>query len=194
MRFIVDAQKRTTRLPQILRAALHLFVRQGIEGTTTKDIAGRAQVAEGALYRHFKSKEELAWYLFASNMNAFTHDLLAAAMPKAGAQARLAAVIRYCCESYEKDRDLFHYLVLVEHKELQKFARTYTDPGQGVMRIIEEGQQAGEVRAGDVSLLAAVVIGALQRACVIRQAGSNRQSLADLTQDLTDLTWRAVAV
>ena len=37
--------------PRIERAALQLFVRRGLRGTTVRDIAACARVAEGTLYR-----------------------------------------------------------------------------------------------------------------------------------------------
>ena len=44
---------------RILQAALHLFARQGYDGTTTKDLANAANVAEGTLFRHFANKKAI---------------------------------------------------------------------------------------------------------------------------------------
>lgn len=46
------------------RAALPLFVAQGVDGTSIRDIARRAGLTNPALYRHFSSKEQLAASLF----------------------------------------------------------------------------------------------------------------------------------
>ena len=50
--------------PRIERAALEVFVRDGVDAATTKAIAAQAGVSEGAIYRHFRSKDELATSLF----------------------------------------------------------------------------------------------------------------------------------
>src|ERR1700704_5803480 len=42
---------------KLLRAALELFTTVGFRATTTPEIAARADVAEGTIYRHFTSKE-----------------------------------------------------------------------------------------------------------------------------------------
>jgi AcrR family transcriptional regulator len=47
------------RRQQILGAALELFARDGLHGTTTKAIADAAGISEALLYRHFAGKEEL---------------------------------------------------------------------------------------------------------------------------------------
>lgn len=46
---------------QIMEAAKELFAGQGLEGTTTRQIAERARVNEAIIFRHFPSKEDLYW-------------------------------------------------------------------------------------------------------------------------------------
>jgi len=47
------------RRQQLLKAAQKLFIRKGYRGTTTEEIARQAKVTKGALYHHFKSKEDI---------------------------------------------------------------------------------------------------------------------------------------
>jgi AcrR family transcriptional regulator len=44
---------------RILKSALKLFARQGFDGTTTRDLAEAAGVAEGTLFRHFATKKAI---------------------------------------------------------------------------------------------------------------------------------------
>src|ERR1041384_7071262 len=44
---------------RLVRAALELFTADGYEVTTTPRIAKKAGVAEGTIYRHFRSKQHL---------------------------------------------------------------------------------------------------------------------------------------
>jgi AcrR family transcriptional regulator len=44
---------------RILKSALRLFARQGYDGTTTRDLAEAAGVAEGTLFRHFANKKAI---------------------------------------------------------------------------------------------------------------------------------------
>ncbi len=44
---------------RILRAAQKLFSRQGYDGTTTRDLASAAGIAEGTIFRHFPTKKAI---------------------------------------------------------------------------------------------------------------------------------------
>jgi AcrR family transcriptional regulator len=57
---------------RILKAALQLFREKGFDGTTTKEISKRADIAEGTLFNYFATKEDLALYFFQKE----TEDLI----------------------------------------------------------------------------------------------------------------------
>jgi AcrR family transcriptional regulator len=52
-------QRRAATIAAILSAARQLFAARGFSATSIDDIAGRAGVAKGAVYHHFKSKEQI---------------------------------------------------------------------------------------------------------------------------------------
>ena len=49
---------------RIEKAAIRLFVDKGVTETSVRDIARAVDISEGALYRHFVSKDELVWAVF----------------------------------------------------------------------------------------------------------------------------------
>jgi len=51
------------RRKQLLKAAYQLFLKKGYRVTTTEEIARRAGLTKGALYHHFKSKEDMLYLL-----------------------------------------------------------------------------------------------------------------------------------
>jgi AcrR family transcriptional regulator len=67
-----DLNKEKTK-ERILKAALELFRQNGLEGTTTRQISQKAQIAEGTLFNYFKTKEDLALFFFQKE----TEDLIA---------------------------------------------------------------------------------------------------------------------
>lgn len=60
----------------IQRAALELFVQRGFHGTTVPDIATRAGVGAGTIYRYFPSKEVLVNELYRAEKTRFAHEAL----------------------------------------------------------------------------------------------------------------------
>ena len=49
---------------RIEKAAIRLFVEKGVTETSVRDIARAVDISEGALYRNFVRKDELAWAVF----------------------------------------------------------------------------------------------------------------------------------
>jgi AcrR family transcriptional regulator len=52
----------------ILHAARQMFARKGYHGTSTKELARLADVAENTLFRHFRRKEDLFWAALRSSL------------------------------------------------------------------------------------------------------------------------------
>src|SRR4029077_7258386 len=69
---------------RVERAAVELFAARGVDGVSIADIAGTAGVSQGALYRHYRGKDELATQLFADAYLRTGTDLAAirAAQPR----------------------------------------------------------------------------------------------------------------
>lgn len=53
-----------TKRKKILQTAMNLFIKKGIQSTSTASIAKEAGVATGTLFHHFKTKEELVHELY----------------------------------------------------------------------------------------------------------------------------------
>lgn len=51
----------TPKMKDILQASLELFAEKGYSNTSTKDVARAADVAEGTIFKHFASKENLLY-------------------------------------------------------------------------------------------------------------------------------------
>lgn len=63
------------RREQLLEAARKLFTEKGYRGTSTEEIAQKAGLTKGALYFHFKSKEEMLLALVRQMSQRFLHAL-----------------------------------------------------------------------------------------------------------------------
>ncbi|MCB0384337.1 MAG: TetR/AcrR family transcriptional regulator [Bdellovibrionales bacterium] len=64
---------------KILEVASHLFARFGYEGTSIRDIAGKAEVNIAAINYHFKNKQSLYWQIYEMAHHRLSEDMKAIA-------------------------------------------------------------------------------------------------------------------
>jgi AcrR family transcriptional regulator len=87
-----------TRRQQLLESARKLFVKKGFRATTTEEIARNAGLTKGALYFHFKSKEDILFDLvktFAAKNKAHLEEEL-------GNVTNLSDVLKLLLEIHRK--------------------------------------------------------------------------------------------
>ena len=119
---------------RIEQAAVQLFVEKGVAETTIKDIARAVGLSEGALYRHFDSKDELVWKAFERHYVAFAATLRQLAESEPTARGKIAAMIRGFCRAHDENPTLFKFLLFVQHGQLAKLEPGHTDAGRGDAR------------------------------------------------------------
>lgn len=55
--------KTTLKITKVDKAAIELFAKKGYSNTSTREIAERAKVSEGTIFKHYKTKENLLKHL-----------------------------------------------------------------------------------------------------------------------------------
>ena len=190
MQWLFETKKRDTKLPQRMKAAVKLFVEQGIDATSTKQIAEAADVAEGTIYRHFKSKDELAFTVFLTHLDAFSRELEKAAAPLPRTREKLKAIIACYFNFFEAERTLFEYIVAFEHRELRNYPITLKQPLHVVMDILEEGIKRKDIPDQDITLTAAYIIGMVHRVSVFRIYHRIQENLIHFIDRVADACWK----
>jgi AcrR family transcriptional regulator len=177
---------------RVARAALQLFVEKGVGSTTVRDIAAAAGVAEGSLYRHYESKEALAWDLFASAFTELAAELERLQKTERTLRAKVGAMIRHFCAFFDRDRTLFSYLLLSQHSQLRRVTAEMPHPINVLQRVIHGGMRRGEIPRGDPNLATSMVMGLVLQAAVDRVYGRVRQDLTRLADVLVAAAWRVL--
>lgn len=75
---VENNEKLTPKMQDILEASLLLFAEKGYSNTSTKDISRAAQVAEGTIFKHFGSKENLLYASILPILRQSLEDLMPA--------------------------------------------------------------------------------------------------------------------
>ncbi|MBM4285971.1 MAG: TetR/AcrR family transcriptional regulator [Deltaproteobacteria bacterium] len=175
------------------RAALKLFVAKGVAATTVREVAAAADIAEGTLYRHYVSKEELAWELFHRHYRGLALELDRLQAGVATLPDKLEIMIRHFCKFFDQDPLLFSYLLLSQHGHLQRVTSETPNPVDVVVRVMEEGLARNEVQGLTPEVAAALVMGLVLQVAVFRIYGRLTEELSPLADTLVKAAWRLVA-
>jgi AcrR family transcriptional regulator len=134
---------------RILTAALELFRERGFDQTTMRDIAAAADVAIGAAYYYFESKEALVM-AFYQEANAEMHERIEAALErKTDLKTRLLAVVEVKFDYFAPNRKflgaLLRHAADPEHP-LSPFSRETREIRERDMLHFSEALDGSNVR------------------------------------------------
>ncbi|MFZ5669698.1 MAG: TetR/AcrR family transcriptional regulator [Pseudomonadota bacterium] len=154
--------------PRIERAALEVFVREGVDAATTRAIAAQAGVSEGALYRHYRSKDELAITLFMTVHRRLSSLIEESAASEPGIRAKAAAIVAAYCAVADEDWLTFAFHLTQIHRFVPYYQEDGRDPVTVTETIVKQAMLAAELPPADPRVLAAMAIG------VITQTAQNK--------------------
>ena len=176
---------------RIEEAALKLFAARGVAGTSVRDIAEAVGVSEGALYRHFPSKEELARVLFLDRYAALAQEILKLRQSHTGLPARLGAMVDFGCTLFDEQPELFTYLLINQHDHL---AHVPDDPARNAVSalavLLEDGAGNATEAPQPPELAAAMIMGLIVQPAVFALYGRLVGPLARHAPAITEAVLR----
>jgi AcrR family transcriptional regulator len=161
------AERRAATRDAIVAGTLSLVAEGGWSAASMHDVARRAGVATGTLYRHFPSKSELLAEVFAeasARELAVVADI--AGRPAPTPLRRLRAAIEAFAHRANAAPTLAYALMAEPADPAVEAARlTNKRAYAGVFAaLLEEAAAAGEIAPLDAGVAAAAIVGALQEA------------------------------
>ena len=143
------------RPAEILKAARELFLTQGVETVTTRQIAARVGISQTALYVYFSSKEEMldslaeeAWRGLAAALAAADPEDAEGSDPVARLRAILSAYMRFWLRRPDDYRLIFMRKILASLAQSPTRRRFATRDGllERLAKRFEEAAAAGLAR------------------------------------------------
>lgn len=184
-----------TKKQAILDTALDLFVKNGIDATSIRQIASGADTAEGNIYRHFKSKNDLARKLFLSCADQFRqalknalNDTNASDSPK----ARLDVLVREIFEFSIRHKREFTYILVANHREeiIDEEILSKPLPKDVFVEILEDGIEEGTFRSVEPNITVAWIVGMVQRGFTFLQRGMTPLSEKEVIDETANAALR----
>lgn len=178
---------------KVNRAAVELFAARGVDGVSIADIAVAAGISQGALYRHYRSKDEMAARLFADAYRRTGAELAAIGATQRGFVERIEAMVEHFCMLYDADPALFRFMLIAQHDLLPDIDDAGAAPVAAIEAAIADAVSDGEVGAIDIVLAAAAVMGIVLQSALFHLYGRIAEPLLPRAPALARAALAAVA-
>lgn len=180
------------RYDSILDAAKTAFAERGFANVSINEIAKRAGVSDGLVYRYFESKRDLMYSVLHVFYGRIMLDLEATVLQETRFEARLELLIRRHLEVFVADAALCRLFISEVRvasdypgSAIHELNRQYSSI---LVRIVAEAQATGAVRP-DLSprLLRDVIFGAIEHRAWRFVNGRGSLAIAETARELTRL-------
>ena len=184
---------------RILEAALRLFAKRGYDGTSTKDLAKAAKVAEGTLFRHFSNKKTILIEVATAGWVEILTDLLTE-LSEMGSYKAVSQVMRRRMFNMRKNSDLMRvcFIEAQYHPELRENIQTevigkMTDVAEA---FFATAMEKGIYRPMNPKIVATVFLGIFAIAGfsdqTILDPSATPQEMQEMAEGISDIFLRGV--
>jgi AcrR family transcriptional regulator len=179
---------------KILKAAQKLFARNGYDGTTTKELAEKAGIAEGTLFRHFTNKKAILVEVATQGWIELLTDLLTELSEMASYEAISQMMYKRMLrlgENYDMMRVCF--MEVQSHPDLRdRIQSEVVDKMTSVAEaFFQTAMERGVYRQMNPRVIAQVFLGMFVVAGfsheTISQPGASPQEMKDMAEGLADI-------
>lgn len=159
-------EQKEARRQEILMAALDLFIKKGFGGTRITDIAKAVNMSTGLLFHYFDSKEKLYEALIEMGISGPQAMMTMDSTDPLVFFQTVAETIFYYLKLNPFSAKMFVLMMQVTYQEpatekIAQMAPQITNI-QHTVKIIEKGQQLGQIKEGDPLALSMAFWGAIQ--------------------------------
>ena len=160
------------------KAAVALFATKGVAGVSIGDIAAAAGVSQGALYRHYRGKDDLAATLFSTAYFRTGAELAEIRRRQHGFAAQIDAMVAHFCALYDNDPALFRFMLIAQHNLLPQVRPGQRTPVEEVADTIGDAVGTGEIAKVDAPAAAAVILGVILQTALFHLYGRLKGALS----------------
>lgn len=196
-------RRAVTRLPQdqrisdILTAASEVIASKGYEGVTMAEIAERANIVEGTVYRYFKNKDDLLLRVAEEWFSAHYADLVDVTAFN-GTYNKLRYLIWHSLKTIRDGPAMSRYVMTevrprADYKDTRLFElnRLYT---LQIRQLFEQAIESGEFKSGvPERLLRDMVFGTLEHSTWRYLRGEGELDIEELADEITMVVFRGMS-
>jgi len=191
---------------RILDAAREVFFRDGFMAANLDEVAQKAGVAKGTLYRYFDSKAELYVAVLAHNGEIFKQRMRETVSGAAAPSDRIRHASKFYFDHWIRNRDYFQIFWAIENQAVigelppgvvEEVSTLWEECIEIVAGIVSQGVEGGEFRRCDswevANILWTVANGLIQTEKSATRRSLRRVSLETAFDDAIELFLRGLA-
>jgi len=164
---------------RIERAALQLFAQHGLDGVSIKQIARACAISDGAMYRHFASKETLARIMFQAIHRKLMEMVAGHLDPDASLEDTARALVTAYCNLADQDPAQFTYHLAHRNAFIASTGDGGANPSNLMTACVEDAMARGEIPTGDAELKSAMALGVVMQAAEYSLYGRIEKPLSE---------------
>ncbi len=200
-------EKKALSRRRILESAREVFFRDGFMSANLDEVADKAGVAKGTLYRYFDSKAELYVAVLAHNGKIFEEKMRETLSPELSAPEQIRCTARFYFDHYVQNRDYFQIFWAIENQSvigelpkgvIEEVTKLWEQCVQIVSEIVRDGIERGSFVRCDpwevANLLWTIANGLIQTETSATRRRLRRAPLARAFDDAVEVVLRGLAV
>ena len=192
-------QNTQVRKHQIIEAARYLITTKGMESVTIDAIAEGVGLTEGAIYRHFVSKNQILSLLIDDIEQTLLDTVRSAQVEGASAISNLERILEAHLSDVEGRRAV-SFIVIAEAMGFEgigltpKVSSMFTHYLESIQAVLAQGIREGSVRPEvDVDAAATAFFGLIQSTATLWALNDYTAPLAEFRSQMWDIYKRGVA-
>jgi len=172
----------------ILDEALKLFATKGIRETTVRDIAKAVGITEGAIYRHFTSKDQIVYELFRRYSGELFNALSGITDSHRDPEEKFLKVVEAFMNFAFKNPDAFKFMNIFHYLRGSEVRRFKKLPAGAIRNLLEEMREKKLLKE-DIDFSLAVMIGTLERVFLYKSMGMLKGKRKELITRTAENLW-----
>lgn len=167
----------------IVRGAAEVFSQRDFHEVLSDDIAARAGVGKGTLYRYFRSKEELYLAAIGEGLRELHNSVTGASGEDVPLVPTVERLVRTLIAYFWDKRDFFVLMHRLEPKLKAKERAEWRQRREDIVEMlrwtIDRAVQQGEAPRVPSRVATEALLGMIRGACIYRQPNDRHEEVAD---------------
>lgn len=180
------------RKEALMAAVVKLVSAGGSEAATVRAIAHEVGVTEGAVYRHFRSKEELCWQAYKRIVERMIAEKRALMASDLCFREKITEWIRLTYRTYDRDQEAFTYVLLASRFVPEAEQEITTVQGKLLMSMVKGAIAEEEARTMPLELALSHFTGLMLNIPRLINESTVQGPASQYVEEIANAVWQVI--